>query len=1350
MKTTNCTDNAFLSGLDYHKSNKDHPTYAIFGVESIPAPRTLVDIFNETVERYPEAVALVGSNGSLTYRELSATVYQNVMRLAELGIGRGHRVGIRVPSGTTDLYVAILSVICAGAAYVPVDWDDPDSRADTVWEEAQVAAVFGQDLTLSHPMSAQAPHLDQPLHHSGQGLGLFEPVAPSLEDDAWIIFTSGSTGKPKGVAITHRSAAALVDSEARMYLNDAPLGPSDRVMAGLSVAFDASCEEMWLAWRHGAALIAAQRDIVRSADALGNWITANAITVVSTVPTLASFWSTESLAAVRLLIFGGEALPKALVNRLASPNRELWNTYGPTETTVICSGQRMEPLSDDDAVRIGRATLGWELAVIDPNTEQPVRWGETGELVVGGVGLGRYLDTAKDAEAYAPLPALGWDRAYRTGDLVVAETAGLIFAGRNDDQIKFGGRRMELGEIDRALASTPGVSAAAAAKQKTPAGADVIVGYIVVDSVHEPQIDLAVVRDHLATVLPGGISPTLCVVDELPMKTSGKVDRGALPWPLPDSKENTAALPSHLQWLAHKWADQLGQIPMQPDSNFFDLGGSSVAIASLTVELRNVYPALDIGALYDHPTLSEMVEYITTLESAEEQRPTPQAIPWWSGIFQFLVVCAIYCVNAARYISGSLLTVWALDFLFDAGWVPSISLWPVLITTLLLFSTPGKILQLTLVARILTVGIRPGSYLRGGWTHLRIWAAERFFTYLRLDPVLGTPAAPILYRLLGCTVGRDTELATFPPVTGLVSIGNNAALEQEVDINGYWIDGDVVHVGEIIVGDRVRIGLRTFVTPGSVIGDDAEILPGSCVSGEIPNKKLYGGSPLVPHGEAGNTWPDQTPIEAATTRTVSILGKFQLRLLFGAGMIWMSLMPLIAILPGIAIVLPKVRPLEQYELVFPILALWTPVFTIVAVGTWLVLVIFTVRFCSLFIRPGYFPQQSLTGWALWLTHSLMQKTLTSAYFIYAGWLTPVFLRLLGARVGKDTEASTVETIPHLTSIGNRCFLADHSLCTTARYRDNWLHIGTTVIGNGSFVGNSGIVGPDHDLPEDSLIAVLSSTPERPGRGTSWLGRSVRQIPRASVTADIERTFKPPAHLKFARAMVEAFRLLPIIIAGYLDLFLVWIGTIIYMSHGHGWSGLTAVMLWSMPLTLAAAIIASLIPIIAKWILIGRFTRGDHTLFSTFVWRGELSDNITELLAVPSLIRISLGSPMYNLWARAMGCRIGRSVWCETWWLPEFDLISIDDRATVNRGTVLQTHLFHDRVMTLDTVSVRSGATLGPNSFMLPGSSLGERATIQPSSLVLRQDGIPRDSVWAGNPVAHVDQHYEDHTQKISH
>lgn len=1299
-------------------SHTDDDIYAIYGVEEVPKARTLVDILTVTVHNHPDATALEGTNETLTYRELVDRINNEVDRLAELGIGKGDRIGIRVPSGTTDLYIAILSTICAGAAYVPVDWDDPDSRANTVWEEAQVAAVYGQDLSIVQHGPQREP---------------ITPSSPELTDHAWIIFTSGSTGKPKGVAVSHRSAAALVDAESRMYLVDQPLGPSDRVMAGLSVAFDASCEEMWLAWRYGATLVAAPRDIVRSADALGQWITDHRISTVSTVPTLASFWTTESLSNVRLLIFGGEALPKELINRLATPGREVWNTYGPTETTVICSGELVQPLNADEPVRIGRATPGWQLAVVNPETEEPVRWGESGELVVAGVGLGRYLDPKKDAEAYAPIPSLNWDRAYRTGDLVIAEKAGLIFAGRTDDQIKFGGRRMELGEIDRALAGTPGVSAAAAAKQKTPAGSDVIVGYIVAES----EINLSEARSYLSKVLPGGIAPTLCVVDELPMKTSGKVDRSALPWPLPDSGETTAALPEELHWLAHKWADQLGQVPMEPDSNFFELGGSSVAIAKLAVELRHFHPALDIGNLYKNPTLSEMAAYIATLNEAQEKRPTPRKIPWWSGVFQFLVVCAIYAVNALRYIVGSLIVVWALRFFFDAAWVPEIPLWPLLASWLILFSTAGKMLQATIVVRLLTMGVRPGKHLRGGWTHMRVWAADRFLTYLKLESLLGTPGAPLLYRLFGCTVGRGVALASMPPVSGLLSIGENSCLEQEVDVNGHWIEGDTFHIGRITIGDQVRVGLRTFVAPDATIGDGAEILPGSCVTGSVPNGQLYGGSPLIHRGKADETWPAQSPADSAAAGKVHITNGVQLKALYLSGQAWMTLLPIISILPGTAMVLPRVITHSHYEEVFPILAAWVPVFTLLTVVTWLGLVIFSIRFCALFIKPGFFPQESATGWAVWLTHTLLQKTLTSTYFMYAGWLTPAFLRLLGARVGNSTEISTVETIPHLTSIGNRCFLADHSLCASVRYRSGWVHIGTTVIGDGSFVGNSGIVGIDHDLPEDSLIAVLASTPERPGRGTSWLGRTTQQIPRTHVDADKKQTFNPSNYLKVARALVEAFRFLPVLAVAYLDLFIVWVGTIIYMHYGLGWSGLRAVAMWATPIVLLAGIAASILPIIAKWLLVGRFKPGDHTLYSSFVWRGELVDNFTEILAVPSLIRMSLGSPMFNLWARLMGSSIGRSVWCETWWLPEFDLIRVEDRATINRGTVLQTHLFHDRVMALEPVVAESGSTLGPNSFMLPGSSLGERTTVLPGSLVLRQDGIPADSVWTGNPVAFV-------------
>jgi len=1314
----------------------DDPSLAIYGVEEVPEPRTLVDIFMETVNQFPDAPALSGSDGTLTYRELAERIDEQVEILASYGIGVGDRIGIRVPSGTTDLYVAILATICAGAAYVPVDWDDPDSRATTVWEEANVAAVYGARLmlTMHREVGAQV-----------------EPGRPGLSDDAWIIFTSGSTGKPKGVAVSHRSAAALVDAEARMYLVDAPLGPQDRVMAGLSVAFDASCEEMWLAWRYGATLVAAPRDIVRSADALGQWITEHEITAVSTVPTLASFWPTESLSAVRLLIFGGEALPKELVNRLVAPGRELWNTYGPTETTVICSGHKMERLENDEPVRIGRATPGWELAVIDPETEQPVEWGQSGELVVAGVGLGRYLDPAKDAEKYAPIPALGWDRAYRTGDLVVAERDGLIFAGRTDDQIKFGGRRMELGEIDRALASTPGISAAAAAKKTTAAGSDIIVGYVVA----EGELDLQEVRAHLSTVLPGGIAPSICVMDSLPMKTSGKVDRGALPWPLPDSGEVTAGLSPELHWLAGKWADQLGPVPLEADANFFENGGSSVALAKLAVDLRADYPALDIGALYDNPTLEDMAAYLETLNATLEPRPTPKKIPWWTGIFQFLWVCGIYLVNAARYVVGALLVVWALDVFLDAPWVPALPFWPLLIGWIVLFSLPGKMAQATLVSRLLTIGIRPGEYLRGGWTHMRVWAAERYVTYLKLETLLGTPMAPLFFRLLGNAVGRDGELATMPPVTGLATIGDRVSLEQEVDILGHWIEGDTFILGSIDIEDGVRVGLRTFVTPNSRIGANAEILSGSCVSGEVAPGRLYGGSPLADRGEAGLTWPELSPEEAARRGSVTLVNRFERGIYFGAGMAWMTLLPVLASLPGILLIYPTVWSRDRYQDVFPILAAWTPVFILLVMVTWLALVVLSVRFCSVFIQPGYFPQRSTTGWAVWMTHTLLQKTLTSTYFMYAGWLTPAFLRILGARVGEDTEISTVETIPHLTSIGDRCFLADHSLCSAARQGNGWVHLGTTVVSDGSFVGNSGIVGADHDLPEDALIAVLSSSPYRPGRGTSWLGRSIREIPRAHVEADVAHTFKPPRYLKVARAVVEAFRIVPILVTAYLDLFIVWVLTEIYMRAGMGQAGFNAVLLWVFPVVLAAGIIASIVPIVAKWLLVGRFKPGDHTLFSTFVWRGELVDNFAELLAIPSLIRMSLGSPMHNWWLRMMGCHIGKDVWCESWWLPEFDLIRLGDRSTVNRGTVLQTHLFHDRVMALETVELGMGATLGPNSFMLPGSSLGDRTTIEPGSLVLRNDGIPADTVWSGNPVAHVEAPADeatadDQSGKVSH
>ncbi|CAN5280442.1 hypothetical protein BH11ACT3_BH11ACT3_18280 [soil metagenome] len=297
-----------------------------------PAPRTLFDILRETTTRHPDASALDDGSGALSYRELMARVIRVAARLRTAGVRRGDRVGVRMPSGSRELYVAILAILAAGAAYVPVDADDPDERAELVFREAGVRGIITGDGSYAPTEAAQptepTPRLDvvfshapgalfegRPPHPSTSSTPVIE--APTPDDDAWIIFTSGSTGTPKGVAVSHRSAAAFVDAEARLFLPDEPLEPGDRVLAGLSVAFDASCEEMWLAWRSGACLVPAPRAIVRSGTDLGPLLTARGITVVSTVPTLAALWPTESLENVRLLIFGGEACPPELAERLA-------------------------------------------------------------------------------------------------------------------------------------------------------------------------------------------------------------------------------------------------------------------------------------------------------------------------------------------------------------------------------------------------------------------------------------------------------------------------------------------------------------------------------------------------------------------------------------------------------------------------------------------------------------------------------------------------------------------------------------------------------------------------------------------------------------------------------------------------------------------------------------------------------------------------------------------------------------------------------------------------------------------------------------------------------------------------
>ena len=1262
-----------------------------------PAPRTLIDIINETAARYPDAAAIDDGTVQLTYSELISDIEDSVVWLAARGIGRGDRIGIRMPSGSYALYVAILATLAAGAAYVPVDADDPDERAELVFNEANVVAVITENGLLRGPGSSRG----------------WRAVAPLARDDAWIIFTSGSTGTPKGVAVSHRSAAAFVDAEARMFLQDNPIGPGDRVLAGLSVAFDASCEEMWLAWRHGACLVPAPRSLVRSGMDLGPWLVTRDVTVVSTVPALASLWPAEALEAVRLLIFGGEACPPELAERLAVEGREVWNTYGPTEATVVACAARLDGTGP---ISIGLPLPGWNLAVIDSDG-WPVSYGEVGELVIGGVGLARYLDKEKDAEKYAEMETLDWKRAYRSGDLVRLEPDGLYFCGRSDDQVKVGGRRIELGEVDSALVNLPGVSGAAAAVRQTATGTSVLVGYLVSA---DPSFDISAARKELAEHLPAALVPRLVQIEELPTRTSGKVDRDALPWPPPGGADpESANLGGTAGRLAGLWQDLLGTAISGPEADFFALGGGSLAAAQLVVSLRDQYPQITVADLYDHPRLGSLAAFL------DEQEPPPQVTervvrptPRLTQLIQTAAAVPLATLAALQWVTWLALGNNVAHALQLVPWTVAVNWWLVAVALLLFVTPAGRMGLAVLFARILLWKVQPGTYPRGGSVHLRVWFAERLAEASGAENLAGAPWLVYYARALGADVGKGVDLHSMPPVTGLLTLGHRSAVEPEVDLSGHWIDGDVFHLGRITIGDDATIASRTTLLPGAVVGKNADVAPGSGVVDKIKNGQYWKGSPAVKSGRVKHPWPDERP--ARRSYWVAV---------YGLTSPVLGALPLIALAAGLAVIVAAVHHTRRLsEAIGPAL-LWTPVATLAALAMYALLTLVGVRMLSIGLREGYHPVRSSAGWQLWATERLMDGARNYLFPLYASLLTPAWLRLLGAKVGSGTEISTVLLIPKFTVIEDGAFLADDTMVASYELGGGWIYAARTTVGRRAFLGNSGITQPGRRVPDNGLVAVLSATPPKAKRGSSWLGSPPMRLRRRPAEADEETTYDPPPRLKAMRAAVETCRLLPTFVAVAIGLAVLGTLQATARIFGIWWTVLCGGLV-----LLAAGAIAGVITVAAKWLVVGRIRASEFPLWSSFVWRNEVADTFVETVAAPWFARAASGTPVLNLWLRGLGAHVGRGAWCETYWLPEADLVTLGDGSTVNRGCVVQTHLFHDRIMRMDSVVLEPGATLGPHCVALPAARVGAGATVGPASLVVRGDEVPPSTRWQGNPI----------------
>ncbi len=1292
----------------------------------------LHDVFAASARRTPAAPAVLSGGVLTSYAELEQRSDRWARRLAARGVRPGAAIGVSMER-SADAYAALLAVLKTGAAYVGLDPSTPPERV------AAIAADCAMDLVL-HDGRAALPPCVEPIWpadleaspaHAAWAEGRQLPRA--LPDDlCYIIYTSGSTGRPKGVGITHRAAAHYVHAAAGVY----DIRAADRVWQGFSLAFDASVEEIWLAFAAGACLVSGTRDQVTAGPSLADYLAAHAVTVFSCVPTTLALFERD-VPSLRLLIVGGEPCPPALVARWARPGRRMLNTYGPTEATVVATWAELEP---GRPVTIGRPLPGYRTLLLDDErVETPA--GTIGQLYIGGPGLARgYVNQpALTAERFIDNPYVGRmpdaPRLYASGDLARLDPDGaLIFCGRRDGQVKIRGFRVELGEIEAALLAQPGVRAAAAAVHERVPGQRDLVAYVVLRT--GVTLDRAGLRAALRAHLPSYMLPAFVeTLETLPVGASGKLDRAALPRPAPVSavaaSDIVAPANATEAAVAAACAHALGHARVSVVDDFFlDLGGHSLAAARVVCALREEQGALvDVPDLYAHPTVRRLATLIAeraaheTAASASASTdagrvmaslPVPRLRHALCGAGQALALYPLFLLNALPL----LLPFVALVTLR----VPS----PVLLAAIaaIILALGPLTMGLALAAKWTLIGrYHAGSHPLWGGYYIRWWVVQRIEGLVPLHVFAGSPLLVSYARLMGARIGRDAYLGTTAPVAwDLLEIADGASVGDDASVSCYAVTGGRLQFGRVRIGRDSYVGARALLAPDAVVDDGAALDALSMLGpGEIvPAGERWGGSPAQRLDEAD---ADLTLLRAARTPRAATDSR---RLPYALAAAGIMALPLLAGLPELPLVLWGYERLGGLGLLLVV----PPSAILFALTLSLLLV--AVKWLLPPVRPGVVALGSAARLRHWAIDRLLLTEMEHVPTLFGTLYAAPWLRLLGATIGHRSEVSTVAHFaPDLVSVGPSSFLADDVYVHTTKVCAGHVLSLPARLGAGSFIGNSACVSMGAALPDDCLVGVLSLSPRDAAPNSSWLGSPPIALPRRQLFDgfDDAHTVTPPRRLVAVRLTIEAWRiLLPAILVGLA-------GAATYDSlvaiHDHLGLGTTIAL---APIVDAVwGGVMALLVVGVKWTLVGRYRPRVEPLWSHFVWRSEVVTGLYEAVAVPLLLETLSGTPFAAPYLRLLGATIGKRAYLESLDLTEFDLVDIGDDAALGHACSIQTHLFEDRIMKMDRLSIGAGCVVGARAVVLYGSALGAGAELGPLSLMMKGESFGPATRWAGLP-----------------
>jgi non-ribosomal peptide synthetase-like protein len=1311
--------------------------------------------FEERCDSVPvDHLAVITEEVSFTYRQLDEHANQTARYLIEQGIRPGDRVGVLFDKSIHG-YVALLAILKAGAAYVPLDPAFPQDRVSFIIQDSGIQVIVSvsryQDALA--PFGVKVVYVDAALEQidakPNRRLAGNEVPPPESDQLFYIIYTSGTTGKPKGVALDHAGICNFVKVAGEVY----GYAESDRCYQGMTLAFDFHVEDLWTPLIRGVTLVAGKSGASLFGADLHAHLQQHHVTILPCVPTL---WATieEDLPEVRIIQLSGEAVPHNLVAKWHRPDRLILNAYGPTECSVSST---LKALAPGKPVTIGVPLPTYTAVVLDEDAPIQLAHGAVGEIGIAGICLARgYLNRADLTERkfipdFLSLPNNPSGRIYRTGDYGrVRDDGELEFHGRIDTQVKLRGYRIELGEIEAVLAQLPQISQAVVNPHETELGATELVAYYTRKQ-GASAVSLPEVAENLRRQLPPYMIPGyLEELDFIPMTTNHKADRKALP----DPKGPRFSVSSTIfvqprsdveKALCGALAGVMNIERISITDNFFqDLGGHSLLMARFAAEIRRTLQVRDVSIrdIYLNPTIEKLAVHIESMGADSENdvvgpNSTAFHLPsnfdyWRCGTLQLAWFVGVAVLSLWLLVLG---VQWAYAAMPDL-YTTFFRIFAYSVGVFVVFSAVPIALKWSLIGRWKEESIPIWSM-----RYFRFWLVKASIRVAPMALVEG-PLRNLYMRMLGAKVGANAVIqSAFPICTDLIEIGTDAVLEKDTIVQGYRAQSNYIQTGCVHIGARAVVCEAGVVDINTVMEDDTQLgFASSLHTGQvIPRGKHYHGTPAV-----------ETSADYCVIEPKNCSGRRRWAYALGA------------LITDLLIVdAPMVTALGSYPYIRDYLGdfsraladtpeLWAMIgrmmigsLEVFMVGITAALLAIGVipRLLNLFLESGktyvlygfhYYLHRRIVA----MTNNVFYNRLfgdSSASVHYARWLGYKMNTII--QTGSNFGMGQRHENPFMCDIGTGTMISGGLKMINETTSAHAFRLDVVKIGERNYLGNYLHYPADATVGINCLLATKALTPiDGPVRhDTGLLGSPAFDIPRATAR-DLEMSRMDDDDRRRRLRAKNRYDSLTAV----LYLLNAWF--LVFIESSFSLVAVAFYPLYGMTSTIVIGAIGFSTGIAWMWfaergvLKFGSLSPQIVPLLDKYFWYHERVWKLTSLWAVSPFF---VGTPFKNLLTRMEGVRLGKMVFDDGASIDEYTMVEIGDYTNLNAQCVIQPHSLEEAVFKSGRVKLGAGCTLGCASNLHYDITMGDFVAIEPNAFVMKGECVEADSTWQGNPARSV-------------